>query len=56
MITLSDKAVKEYQKIFKKEYKQDLSLEEAREQGTRLVNLFDILMRVERKQQTTKKG
>lgn len=42
-MTLSDKAVKEYKKIFKEEYGQDLSDAEAREQGERLVGFFKIL-------------
>jgi len=40
---LSDKAVQEYKEIFKKEYGQDLTDAEAREQGERLVGFFDIL-------------
>ncbi|PIY71753.1 hypothetical protein COY87_04515 [Candidatus Roizmanbacteria bacterium CG_4_10_14_0_8_um_filter_33_9] len=42
-MTLSDKAVKEFKDIFKKEYGQDLSDAEAREQGGRLVGFFEIL-------------
>jgi len=40
---LSDKAVQEFKDIFKKEYGQDLSDAEARDQGERLVGFFDIL-------------
>jgi len=40
---LSDKAVQEFKDIFKKEYGQDLTDAEAREQGERLVGLFEIL-------------
>ncbi|MFC1625868.1 hypothetical protein ACFL1Q_02420 [Patescibacteria group bacterium] len=40
---LSDKAIKEFKDIFKKEYGQDLTNSEAREQGERLVGFFDIL-------------
>jgi DNA-directed RNA polymerase subunit RPC12/RpoP len=42
---LSDKAVKEFNDIFKKEYGQDLSDTEAREQGGRLVDFFEILIK-----------
>lgn len=40
---LSDKAVQEFKDIFKKEYGQDISDAEAREQGERLVGFFEIL-------------
>ena len=40
---LSDKAVKEFKDIFKKEYGQNLTDAEAKEQGERLVGFFDIL-------------
>ncbi len=40
---LSDKAVREFKDIFKKEYGQELTDAEAREQGERLVGFFDIL-------------
>lgn len=40
---LSEKAIKEYKELFKKEYGQDLSDSEARDQGQRLTNLFEIL-------------
>ena len=42
-MTLSDKSIKEYKKIFKEEYGQDLTDAEAREQGERLVGFFGIL-------------
>jgi len=42
-MTLSDKAAQEFKEIFKKEYGQDLTDAEAREQGERLVAFFDIL-------------
>jgi len=41
-MTLSDKSIQEYKDIFKKEYGQDLTDAEARDQGERLVGLFDI--------------
>ena len=40
---LSDKSVQEYKETFKKEYGQDLTDAEAREQGERLVGFFEIL-------------
>ncbi len=40
---LSNKAIQEYKEIFKKEFDQDLTNAEAREQGERLVGFFDIL-------------
>ena len=39
---LSDKAIKEFKEIYKKEYGQDITDAEARDQGERLVGLFDI--------------
>lgn len=42
---LSDKAVKKFKDIFKKEYGQDLTDSEAREQGERLAGLFEILLK-----------
>jgi hypothetical protein len=40
---LSDKSVQEFKEIFKKEYGQDLTDSEAREQGQRLMNFVEIL-------------
>ena len=37
---ISEQAVKEYQKIFLSQFKQKITLEEAREQGTKLLNLL----------------
>ncbi len=42
-MSLSDKSVQEFKKIFKEEYGQDLTDAEAREQGERLVGFFGIL-------------
>jgi len=42
-MSLSQKSIDEYKKIFKEEYGQDLSDAEAREQGGRLVDFFEIL-------------
>lgn len=40
---LSDKAIQEFKDIFKREYGQDLTDAEAREQSERLLGFFDIL-------------
>jgi hypothetical protein len=42
-MTLSDKTVNEFKNIFKKEYGQDLTDSEARDQAERLTGFFDIL-------------
>ena len=42
---LSDKLVQEFKDLFKKEYGQELTDAEARDQGERLVGLFDILFK-----------
>lgn len=42
-MNLSDKSVQEFKAIFKKKYGKDLSDGEAREQGQRLLNFFEIL-------------
>jgi len=44
-MTLSKKAIQEYKEIFKKEYGQDLTDAEAREQGERLLGLFEVLFK-----------
>lgn len=43
MVSLSDKAIKEFQEIFKKEYGKELTYEEAAEAGRNLVGLYKIL-------------
>jgi hypothetical protein len=42
---LSDKAIKEYKEIYKKHYGQDISDEEAQEQGNRLLRVYELLFR-----------
>ena len=42
---LSEEAVLEYQQIYKKEFGEEISLEEAKEQGTKLLKLFSIIYR-----------
>lgn len=44
---LSDKAIQEYKDIFKKEFDQNLTDEEAREQGERLLSFFKILIEID---------
>ncbi len=46
---LSKQASEEYQKIFKKEFGQDITIGEAEEQGTRLLRLFEILLKVDQR-------
>jgi len=48
-MTLSDKSIQEYKDIFKKEYGQDLTDAEAREQGERLVLFFKTLIDIDRR-------
>lgn len=40
---LSKLAIEEYQKIFKEEFGEEISDEEAREQGERLIQLFKVI-------------
>ena len=47
---LSDKAIQEYKKIFKKEFGQDLTDAEAREQGERLVLFFKTLIDIDQRE------
>ena len=44
-MSLSEKSIKEFQDIFKKEYGKELNYDEAAEAGRNLVGLFDILLR-----------
>lgn len=48
-MTLSDKAIQEYKEIFKKEYGQELTDVEAREQGERLLMFFQTLIDIDRR-------
>ena len=47
---LSDKAIQEYKEIFKKEFGQDLTDAEAREQGERLVLFFKTLIDIDQRE------
>lgn len=48
-MSLSDKATREFKELMKKEYGQELSNTEAREQGERLVNFFEILIKIDQR-------
>lgn len=52
---LSDKAIQEYKEIFKKEFKQELTDAEAKEQGERLVSFFSLLIDIDKKNKTKEK-
>ena len=41
---LSDEAIKEFQETFKAVYGKDLSIEEASELGTRLINFYKVVL------------
>ncbi len=43
MNILSQKCVEEYQKIYKKEYGEDIAYEKALTEGTKLLNLFGMI-------------
>lgn len=42
---LSTKAITEFQEIYKKEYREEISFERADEMGTKLLRLFQIIFR-----------
>jgi len=48
-IMLSKQAIEEYREIYKKEYSKDISYEDAKDQGERLVGLFQILLQMDKK-------
>lgn len=43
MAGLSREAILEYQEIYKKEFGQEISYDDAREQGTKLLRLFNLI-------------
>lgn len=51
---LSKQAIEEYQKIFNEELGQDITGAEAEEQGTRLLRFFEILIKVDQRNQIKK--
>ena len=42
---LSDEAIEEFRKLYKKHYKTEISIEEARRRGGNLINLFKVIYR-----------
>lgn len=46
-MSLSDKAIQEFKDLMKKEYGEELTDEEARERGERLVSFFMILIDID---------
>jgi hypothetical protein len=50
MINLSKESVLRFQKLMKDKHNADYSFEEAKEAGTRLVGLFDLLIKMDKKQ------
>lgn len=54
MVLLSEERVKEFQKLFEKEYGKKLTMAEASEAAHNLVNFFDTLLQIERKEQDRK--
>lgn len=52
---LSNKAIRGFKEIYKKEYGKDISDMEAREQGEKLVNFFEVLIKIDKKEHIIKK-
>jgi hypothetical protein len=52
---LSHQAIKEFQKIYKKEYGEDISHEEAAESGQKLLNLYKVVYKDPIKNKKTSK-
>ena len=52
---LSKEAIEEYKKIYKEVEGKEISDEEAREQGTRIINLFRVFLRVDGKGEDKRK-
>lgn len=55
-MSLSQKSIDKYKKIYKKVYKEDITDAEAREQGERLVRFFKILIDIDEKEQIVNKA
>lgn len=45
---LSDQQISEFQELYRDEYGEELSQEEAREKGAYLVNLFEVLLQTDK--------
>ena len=54
-MSLSQKAIDKYKKIYKKVHKEDITDAEAREQGERLVRFFKILIEIDERVHIVKK-
>ena len=48
-LMLSKESIEEYQKIMKEQYGEEVSFEEAREQGENLVRFVELLIEIDRK-------
>lgn len=48
-MSLSKEAIEEYKQIYKKEFGEEISDQEAYEQGSRLIRLFEILYRADKR-------
>ena len=46
---LSKESIEEYQKIMKEQYGEEVSFEDAREQGENLVSFVELLIEIDRK-------
>lgn len=46
---LTDKEIKEFKRLVKKNMKIDLTYTEAEDQGSRLVTLFELLIKIDRR-------
>ncbi|EKE11014.1 MAG: hypothetical protein ACD_15C00154G0002 [uncultured bacterium] len=51
MVLLLDESVNEFREIFKKEYGKELTMQEASDSAHNLVNFFDVLLKIESKDQ-----
>lgn len=49
MSKLSKQTIEEYRQIYREEYGKEISFEEAEKQGTNLVELFRLLIKVDKK-------
>lgn len=53
---ISDEKIEEYRKIYKEEFGKEISKEEARRQGTNLVNLMKLIYKPITKEEAAKFG
>ena len=53
---LSKNAIDEFKQIMKEDYGQDLTDAEANEQGERLVRFFEILLKIDQREEVVKKS